>query len=114
MSHGSFAFDNIYQHADALHVPDVDHLCFAPRAYDLATFAVSTISGRSDDSESLVTVVDALNEGYGAGFGLKGDAMNWFLAAAVLTSLDRPLNSLGRDWAERTSSLLSTAEALIA
>lgn len=105
-SHGSLSYGNIYQHGDSLHVPDADHLCFAPRAYDLATFAVSTISGRADDQETLNTVVQALAEGYGSNI----DAMNWYLAAAIVTTLDRPLNGLARDWNERTANLLTIAE----
>ncbi len=109
-SHGTLTFENIYVHGEALHVPGADLLCFAPRAYDLATFATSTVSGRSDDLDSLQTVVESLIEGYGSGV----ESMNWFLAAALLTSLDRPLNGLGRDWTERTDQLLGTAERLLA
>ena len=107
-SHGSLTFDTIYAHGETLHVPGADQLCFAPRAYDLATFAASSVSGRQEDYDTLMTVAAAMVDGYAE---VVSD-MNWFMATALLASLDRPLNSLGRDWHERTDQLLAVAERL--
>lgn len=105
-SHGDFNFGNLHRNGDELHVIDADELCLAPRALDLATFAVSLMLGREEDFADLHAVATTLQESYGT----KIESFEWYMAAEMLRMIDGPLRCMSRDWSERTDSWLSTTE----
>jgi thiamine kinase-like enzyme len=105
-SHGDFTFQNVLRNGEDLYVVDIDTLCLAPRAQDLAAYAVSLMNGRSEDFDDISAAVKAMRSVYTA----DPAGIDWFVAAFMLGSIDRPLRGLSRDWSERTDSWLATAE----
>ena len=47
------------------------------------------------------------------GYGATPPALEWYLAAAVMRRLDRPLRRLKRRWPERTERILTVVEDLV-
>lgn len=108
-SHGDFTIGQMLDDGGRLRVVDTDTLCVAPPAHDLAAFAANLVSGRDGDEEDALA---ALREVV-AGHGVRPAGLDWYLAAAVMRRVDRPLRRLKRRWPERTLRTLAAAERLL-
>jgi ATP-binding cassette subfamily B protein len=108
-AHGDFHADQILLGDDRLAVIDFDSMCLAPPAFDLATYAADVVRGRPSDKESLEGVLEPLLAGYGA----RPDALEWHLAAAVLTRAAHPFHRQVEGWRERMEAMVSIAEGTL-
>jgi energy-coupling factor transporter ATP-binding protein EcfA2 len=107
-AHGDFHADQILV-GDRFAVIDFDSLCLAPPALDLATYAADVVRGRPTDAESLQDVLEPLL----AGYGTRPEALEWHIAAAILTRAAHPFHRQVPGWRERTAAMVSTAEATL-
>ena len=109
-SHGDFQRKQLLDTPQGLAVVDVDHLCAAPAAFDLATYAACLYggSGRGTDLERVRAALEGLRDGYGA----MPPALAWTFACAVLRRCRTPFHRLEPDWPERIETKVATAEAL--
>jgi hypothetical protein len=109
-SHGYFQHDHLLDTPHGMAVLDVDHLCAAPAALDLATYASCLYggSGRGTELERVRAALEGLRDGYGA----TPMALAWTFACAVLRRSRTPFHHLEPDWPERIETKVATAEAL--
>jgi aminoglycoside phosphotransferase (APT) family kinase protein len=109
VSHGDFNIGQLLRVRDGrLALLDLDTLCLAPRAFDLASYGANLLSGRARDLDEAKAVTAGLVHEYGASV----EALPWYLAAMTLRRIDRPLRRRKREWFERTDELLRAAEQL--
>jgi ABC-type multidrug transport system fused ATPase/permease subunit len=109
-SHGDFQHDHLLDTPKGVAVLDVDHLCAAPAAFDLATYAACLYggSGRGTELERVRAALEGLRDGYGS----MPPALAWTFACAVLRRARTPFHYLEPDWPERIETKVATAEAL--
>jgi hypothetical protein len=111
VAHGGFHHRQLLFDGERAHVIDVDGLCLAAPAFDLATFAAGAIVGAEDDVARVRTVVDALLSGYGT----RPPALEWHLGVAALRRTAYPFTHYsGEGFGGRIERRLATAEALAA
>lgn len=108
-SHGDFTIGQMLDDGGRLRVVDTDTLCVAPPAHDLAAFAANLVSGRDGDEDDALAALEEVV----AGHGVRPPGLDWYLAAAVMRRVDRPLRRLKRRWPERTRRALAAAERLL-
>jgi aminoglycoside phosphotransferase (APT) family kinase protein len=104
-AHGDFHADQLLATDGELAVIDLDGLCLAPAALDLATYAADVVRGRPADDERLAAVLD--------GLGDRPPAFDWYLAAAILARATHPFQRLAEGWEERVPAMVATAEACL-
>jgi aminoglycoside phosphotransferase (APT) family kinase protein len=107
-SHGDFNLGQLLAGPDGPAVVDVDTLCRAPAALDLASYAANLVSGRDGDLAAARAALDRVVAGYGAA----PPGLSWYLAASVLRRLDRGLRRGKKDWPRRTELALQAVEEL--
>jgi Ser/Thr protein kinase RdoA (MazF antagonist) len=100
-AHGDFHADQLLAHDGELAVIDLDGMCVAPAALDVATYAADVARGRPSDAERLAAVLD--------GLGARPPALDWYLATAVLCRAVHPFQRQAEDWEERVRSMVETA-----
>jgi hypothetical protein len=88
-------------------VIDLDELCLADPALDLATYAADVVRGRTGDLAGVEAVLEPLLDGYG---GRPAD-LDWHLAAAILGRAAHPFHRQVPAWPERVEAMVATAEA---
>lgn len=109
-SHGDFNVGQLLRRRDgSLAVVDVDTLCMAPPALDLASYAANLVSGRDGDLDRASEVVASCVEAYGE----VPEGLDWYLPAMVLRRLDRSIRRHKRRWPERTERSLVAVERLV-
>jgi hypothetical protein len=102
-AHGDFHAGQLLRANGRLVVVDLDGLCLAAPALDLAEYAAAAGDDRG-------AVLDALVEGYGA----RPDGLDWHLATAVLIRASHPFHRQLPDWPERVEEQVETAETVLA
>lgn len=107
-SHGDFNVGQLVGAGAELAMVDVDTLCLASPALDLASYAANLAAGRPGDLDDIGRVLDRLAGAY----GVRPADLDWYLAAIVLRRLDRGLRRYKSDWPARTERLLATVETL--
>lgn len=111
VSHGDFNVGQLIRTDDGrLVVVDIDTLCLAPAAFDVASYAANLVSGRVGDLDRATAVLDALADAYGG--HLPG--LDWYFAAMLLRRLDRAIRRSKRRWPERTERALTDLESVVA
>ena len=95
--------------AGEIAVVDFDQMCVAPAALDLATYAADVVRGRPGDLERVHAVLEPLLDGYGA----RPDALDWHLAASVLSRAAHPFQRQVPGWRERAEATVAVAEACL-
>jgi ATP-binding cassette subfamily B protein len=108
-THGDFHVDQLLRAGDELVVIDFDGMCVAPPALDLATYLADVVRGRGTDLAAIEAVREALLTGYGD----RPPALEWYLAAVVLTRAPHPFHRQLPDWPERTEAMVEAAEAVL-
>jgi hypothetical protein len=88
-------------------VTDVDMLCQAPAAYDLASYAANLVSGRPGDEAHAEAALTAVVAAHG-----HVPALRWHLATALLRRCDRPFRRAKKQWPDRATSILDLAESV--
>jgi hypothetical protein len=105
-AHGDFNADQLLAAGKELHVVDLDELCAAPPAYDLAAYAADVVRGRPDDEAALAAVLPPLLDGYGG----RPPDLGWQLATAILARAPHPFLKLLPGWEERVAGTVAAAE----
>jgi ABC-type multidrug transport system fused ATPase/permease subunit len=108
-AHGDFHVDQLLVGSAGLSVIDLDGLCLAPPALDLATYAADVVRGRGGDDAAIAAVLDPLIDGYG---GPPPD-LEWHLATAILTRAAHPFQRQADGWKNRVREMVATAEAVL-
>ncbi len=106
-AHGDFHVDQLLVGRAGLAVIDLDGLCLASPALDLATYAADVVRGRESDARAVAAVLDPLIEGYG---GPPPD-LEWHLATAILTRAAHPFQRQADGWENRVGHMVAAAEA---
>jgi ATP-binding cassette, subfamily B, bacterial len=106
-AHGDFHADQLLLAGDAIAVIDLDQLCLADPALDLATYAADVVRGRAGDREAVERVLELLLDGYGS----RPPALDWHVAAAILGRAAHPFQRQVPRWPERVEAMVAAAEA---
>ncbi len=104
---GETQSDRVPHAASQLTLVDLDTLCRAPRALDVAAYVTNVMSGRVGDDLRALDTLDNLKTGYGSG---RIEHLDWFLAATLLRRCDRALRRAKKDWPDRTERLILAVE----
>jgi hypothetical protein len=88
-------------------VIDLDQLCLADPALDLATYAADVVRGRPGDRDAVERVLELLLDGYGS----RPAGLHWHVAAAILGRAAHPFQRQLPSWPERVEAMVATAEA---
>jgi hypothetical protein len=107
-AHGDFDPGQLVANGQTLTLVDLDDLCGAPAADDLARYAAHAVRGEPGDADAVANVVSSLLAGYGA----QPDGLDWYLVAAVLGRAAAPFRSQEPDWPRRVEAFLAAAEQL--
>ncbi|HEX6025482.1 MAG TPA: phosphotransferase, partial [Solirubrobacter sp.] len=105
-AHGDFHVDQLLLDEDGLAVIDLDQMCLAPPALDLATYAADVVRGRGEDADAIGAVLEPLLDGYGS----RPETLDWHLSAAILTRAAHPFHRQVPAWRERVEAMVITAE----
>jgi ATP-binding cassette subfamily B protein len=108
-THGDFHVDQLLRVGGELVVIDFDGMCLAAPAFDLATYLADVVRGKGGDLAAIEAVRRPLLAGYGAG----PPALEWYLAAVVLTRAPHPFHRLAPAWPERVGGMVRTAEQVL-
>jgi Phosphotransferase enzyme family len=108
-SHGDFTAGQLLERRRELALVDLDSMCLAPPALDLATFAGHFVLGGKDDLSRAAQVLEDLVEGYGD----RPPDMNWYLTACILRRAHRPFRRLEWNWHERVGNMVDAAEGAL-
>lgn len=108
-SHGNFHGGQLLEGPDGLTVIDLDRLCRAAPAYDIASFAAHLAFGRPGDGEVLDTAVDSLVRGYGS----RPPDLDWHLSTCLLRRAAVPFRFQDERWPEATAELVALARAVL-
>jgi ABC-type multidrug transport system fused ATPase/permease subunit len=103
-SQGNFGSDQLRVHGRDVVLVDFNDMCLAPPALDVATYAAKVAHGRPDD-EAPDAALAAVIEGYGD----RPEALDWYLATAILTRATHPFRRQVPDWPERIDGMVRTA-----
>jgi phosphotransferase family enzyme len=101
-SHGDFHSGELIHRDGELAVLDVDELCRAAPARDLATYVASAAAREDADPGAVL-------DGLLAGYGREPEALQWYVAATLLRRAERPFRALEEDWPARVEALVATA-----
>jgi hypothetical protein len=109
LSHGNFHAGQLLAGPPGLVLLDVDRLCRAPAAYDLASYVSHTVFGRPGDAEVLESALDSLVKGYGA----RPPGLDWFLSTCLLRRAWVPFRFQDEHWPEAATALVHLAREVI-
>lgn len=108
-SHGNFHAGQLLAGPQHISLIDMDRLCLAAPAYDVASFAAHVAVGRQGEMELVTATVDSLLTGYGA----SPADLGWFLANCLLRRAPVAFRHQDEHWPDAAASLvLSAREAL--
>ena len=108
-SHGNFHAGQLLAGPSGLALIDLDRMCQAAPAYDLATFAAHVAFGRPGEMD----VVGAATDSLVAGYGSRPLGLNWYLATCLLRRAAVPFRFQDEHWPEAVAELVRHArEAL--
>jgi ABC-type multidrug transport system ATPase subunit len=109
-THGDFHVDQLLRVGGDLVLIDFDGMCLSHAAVDVASYLADVVRGRGADLEAM----DAVGAPLLAGYGSRPAALEWHLAALVLTRAPHPFHRLARSWPERVEGMVRTAEEVLA
>jgi Ser/Thr protein kinase RdoA (MazF antagonist) len=106
LAHGDFESGQLLVGRDGLVLLDLDDLCHAPAALDLANYAAHLVDGNGAGLSAAEHALACLVEGYGR----EPEALRWHLAAALLCRAPAPFRRYRPDWPHRVEGILAAAE----
>jgi hypothetical protein len=108
-SHGNYHAGQLLAGPTGLVVLDVDRLCLAAPAYDLASYAAHVAFGRPGDAQAMAATLESLVEAYGT----RPPGLDWYLATCLLRRAAVPFRFQDEHWPQAVSGLVGLArEAL--
>ena len=108
-SHGNFHAGQLLAGPSGLVVLDVDRLCRAPAAYDLASFVSHAVFGRPGDTEVLEATLESLVKGY----GVQPPGLDWYLSTCLLRRASVPFRFQDEHWPEASTALVHLAREVL-
>ncbi len=108
-SHGNFHAGQLLTGPSGLVLLDVDRLCRAAAAYDLASYATHAVFGRPGDAQVLDATVDSLVRGYGA----RPPGLEWHLSTCLLRRAAVPFRFQDEHWPEAAARLVLLAREVL-
>ena len=102
-AHGDFHAGQLVRAGGDVYVLDLDSLCVASPALDLAEYAAGAAEA---GAETAAAARDRLLAGYGARPG----GLDWHLSAAILVRASHPFHKAAPAWMERVEELVAAAE----
>ena len=108
-SHGNFHAGQLLVGPSGLVILDVDRMCRAAAAYDVASYAAHTVFGRPGDRQVLEATLESLVKGYGA----SPDGLEWYLAACLLRRAAVPFRFQDECWPEASTALVHLAREVV-
>lgn len=108
-SHGNFYAGQFLADPGGLAIIDVDRLCRAAPAYDIASFAAHLAFGRPGDRDVLDATVDSVVTGYGA----RPADLAWYLSIGLLRRAAVPFRFLDEQWPDATTGLVDLARVVL-
>jgi ATP-binding cassette, subfamily B, bacterial len=109
-THGDFHVDQLLRVGAELVLIDFDGMCLSDPSFDLATYLADVVRGRGGD----VAAIEAVREPLLAGYGARPAALDWYVAALVLTRAPHPFHRLAPAWPDRVEGMVRTAEEVLA
>jgi hypothetical protein len=108
-SHGNFHAGQLLAGPSGPVILDVDRLCQAAAAYDVASYTSHAVFGRPGDREVLHATLESLVKGYGAGPA----GLEWHLAACLLRRAAVPFRFQDEHWPEASTALVHLAREVV-
>ena len=108
-SHGNFHAGQLHAGASGLVILDVDRMCRAAAAYDIASYASHVVFGRPGDRQVLEATLDSLVKGYGA----SPAGLEWHLATCLLRRAAVPFRFQDEHWPEASTALVHLAQEVV-
>lgn len=108
-SHGNFHAGQLLAGPGGLVVLDVDRLCRAAAAYDLASFVSHVVFGRPGDPDVLEATLDSLVKGYGA----RPPDLEWYLSVCLVRRAAVPFRFQDEHWPEAATALVHLAREVL-
>jgi ABC-type multidrug transport system fused ATPase/permease subunit len=109
-SHGDFHAGQLLETNRELAVVDLDHLCAASPALDVAGYGAHLVNGYDGDLQTAQGALEPLVEGYGE----EPAALRWYLATSILARGVFPFQCVDDEWPERVEAMVDAAEAALA
>jgi hypothetical protein len=109
ISHGNFHAGQLLAGPSGLVVLDVDRLCRAAAAYDVASYVAHSVFGRPGDQEVLEATLDSLVKGYGA----RPPGLEWYLSTCLLRRAAVPFRFQDEHWPEASTALVHLAREVL-
>jgi hypothetical protein len=108
-SHGNFHAGQLLAGRAGLALVDVDRLCRAAPAFDLASFASHLAFGQPGDRAVLEAAVNSLQVGYGT----HPPDLAWYLSTCLLRRAAVPFRYQDVHWPETTARLVQLAREVL-
>lgn len=108
-SHGNFHAGQLLDGPSGPVVLDVDRLCRAAPAYDLASYVSHVVFGRPGDREVLEATLDSLVKGYSA----RPPGLEWYLSTCLLRRAAVPFRFQDEHWPEASTELVHLAREVL-
>ena len=108
-SHGNFHAGQLLAGPSGLVILDVDRMCRAAAAYDVASYASHAVFGRPGDRQVLEATLESLVKGY----GVSPAGLEWYLAACLLRRAAVPFRFQDECWPEASASLVRLAREVV-
>ena len=107
-AHGDFRVDRCLVAGDDVWLIGFDGMCLAPPALDVGSYAADVVGG-GGDGEALAAVLEPLVEGYGG----RPEALEWYVATAILKRATDPFGRLVPEWPARVEAAVRAAEGAL-
>ena len=108
-SHGNFHAGQLLEGPTGLCLVDLDRLCLAAPAHDLASYAAHVAFGREGEMETVTATLDSLL----AGYGRWPEALEWFLANSLLRRTAVPFRLQDEHWPDAVATLVASARQVL-
>ncbi|MFL6003013.1 MAG: hypothetical protein ACJ72P_09420 [Nocardioides sp.] len=108
-SHGNCHAGPLLAAPSGLVVLDVDRMCQAAAAYDVASYASHVVFGRPGDRQVLAATLESLVKGYGT----SPAGLEWYLATCLLRRAAVPFRFQDEHWPEASAALVHLAREVI-
>ncbi len=105
-AHGDYHARQLIETGSELAVIDFDEMCAAAPALDIASFAAHAVNGGEGD----LTVAAAAVEGLVQGYGVRPNALSWYLCTSILRRAPFPFRLMEPSWALRIERMVVDAE----
>ena len=105
-AHGDYHARQLIETGSELAVIDFDEMCAASPALDIASFAAHAVNGGEGD----LTVAASAVEGLVSGYGVRPNALSWYLCTSILRRSPFPFRLMEPSWPVRIERMVVDAE----